>query len=260
MIRDSAAQPLQGRTIVITRPREQSQALATAVRERGGTAIVFPMLEILGPSEPRRLHELVARLETFDVATFVSPIAVDRALDAIEAKRTMPPKLELAAVGAATARALERRGYACAIKPDKGSDSEALLAQRALQHVSGLRIIIFRGEGGRELLAQTLTARGAIVEYAECYRRAAPATDPTPLVKAWNDNSLDAVIVTTAEALRNLHAMLGPLERARLLETPIFVPHARIAEAARALGLQRIVTSAAGDEALVAALVKFFAA
>jgi uroporphyrinogen-III synthase len=118
-------------------------------------------------------------------------------------------------------------------------------------------VVIFRGDGGRELLGDTLRERGATVDYVECYRRARPNADIEPLLKRWGRGEIDAVTVSSSEGLRNLYDMLGKLGQAWLRRTPLFAPHARIAENARALGCERVVETGPADEGLCAGLVAF---
>ena len=120
-------------------------------------------------------------------------------------------------------------------------------------------MIIFRGDGGRELLGDPLKARGSSVEYLSCYRRGKPALDPAPLLKLWEEGRLDAVTLTSSEGLRNFFDMVGRLGQAWLRKTPAFVQHARIAEQALALGLARVVPTGPGDDGLMASLVQYFA-
>ena len=242
--------------MVITRPREQADALAQGVRNHGGRAILFPAVEILEPDDPRALDDVVERLESFDWAIFISPVAAERAMKAIMSKAGLPPTLRLAAIGMGGVRALRAHGAGDIIAPSDRSDSEALLARSELQDVAGKRIVIFRGEGGRELLGDTLAARGATVEYALCYRRAAPSADPRPLLEAKARGELDAIVVTSSEGLRNLSAMLGAQAQEVLAETPLFVPHPRIAAAARQLALRCVIETPGGDEAMLAELIR----
>jgi uroporphyrinogen-III synthase len=124
-----------------------------------------------------------------------------------------------------------------------------------MQQVRNRHVVIFRGEGGRELLADTLKARGAHVEIAVCYRRGKPVFDPAPLLDAWRRGHVAAVVATSSEGLRNFVAHIGPTGRTCLAGTPVIVPHPRIAAAARELGMARVVESASGDEAMVQTLV-----
>jgi uroporphyrinogen-III synthase len=128
-----------------------------------------------------------------------------------------------------------------------------------LQSVAGQRVVIFRGDGGRELLGDTLTARGARVDYVECYRRARPQADARPLLDAWDGNALHAVTITSSEGMRNLYAMVGESGRAQLRGTPVFAPHPRIATVARELGCSHVIDTAPGDDGLMEALQGHFA-
>ena len=250
---------LAGRRVVVTRPGGQAQRIAQLIRARGGEPVLFPALEILDAADPAPARALIERLDGFDLAVFISANAVDKGLALVRARRAWPAALRVAAVGRASARALEREGFAAVIFPPQRFDSEALLELPELTRVAGARVAIFRGEGGRELLGDTLRVRGATVEYVECYRRARPRADSAPLLALCARGELDAFTATSSEALANLDAMLGAAGRQCLIETPMFVPHERIAAAARALALRTVVLTGPGDEGLIEGLVAFFA-
>lgn len=249
---------LEGRGVVITRPAHQSEALAALIRERGGRPMLFPVIEIRELEDTAALDAIIRRLDDFDLAIFVSPNAAQKGWAAIHARRSFPPQLAIATIGRASARELRRLGASPVIAPHEGSDSESLLAMPELHAVAGKRIVIFRGIGGRELLRETLEARGASVEYAECYRRARSQADAASLAAAWGCGEIDAVVVTSSEGLRNLCEMLGDAARDHLRETPLFVPHPRIAATARELGLTQVVVTGPGDEGIVAGLETYF--
>lgn len=253
---------LAGRGIVITRPAHQSASLAARVRAAGGEPILFPALEISAIDDPAPLQALVARLAGFDWAVFVSPNAASRGLESIRAHGAWPVGLRAAAVGRGTVRELNRQGIDRVVAPQERFDSEGLLACPELAAVQGKRIAIFRGDGGRETLGDTLTARGAQVEYAECYRRVRPAVDPAAcaaLLARWARGEVQAVTAASTETLANLFELLGAAGVVALRETPAFVPHVRIAQAARDLGLVTVTVTEAGEEGLVAGLVAWFA-
>jgi uroporphyrinogen-III synthase len=128
------------------------------------------------------------------------------------------------------------------------------MPELAIERVAGRRIAIFRGDGGRELLADTLRARGAAVDCVTCYRRSGPAGDVAPLLAAWRAGKLDALTVSSSEGLRYLVNLLDAEGRSYLQKTPVFVPHARIADNARALGLSNIILTDAADAGIVAGL------
>jgi uroporphyrinogen-III synthase len=247
---------LAGRTIVVTRPLAQCAPLVEAVRGEGGDALVFPLLRILPADDPHPLAEAVARIGDYALAIFISPNAADYSVPAILARGPWPVGLVPAAVGQGTVRALAAHGVGGCIVPSGRSDSEALLAmpELATDRVAGRRVAIFRGDGGRELLADTLRERGATVDCITCYRRTGPDSGTAPLLAAWRAGRLDALAVSSSEGLRHLHDLLDDEGRRRLAATPLFVPHARIAESARALGLEQVVLTAPADEGILAAL------
>ena len=250
---------LVGRRVVVTRPAGQAAHMAALIRAAGGEPLLFPALEIFDAGDTPALRALIARLESFDLAIFISANAVSKALALVRARRDWPPDLRVATVGRGSERELQRHGFAEVIAPAERFDSEGLLELPQLQQLAGKRVVIFRGEGGRELLGEMLAARGAVVEYAECYRRGRPKVDAAPLLARYARHELDAFTVTSSEGLINLQEMLGEAGRECLQGTPLFAPHERIAAAARALGVQTVVLTGPGDEGLVAGLVAFFA-
>lgn len=255
----AARHGLTGRGVIVTRPAEQSDGLAKCVEREGGKAIVFPVIAIEDVADRERLMRTVDRLDDFDLAIFISPNAVAKGMAAITGRRAFPARLVAAAIGPGGARELKRRGIERVLVPPARFDSEGLLDLPELKHVAGKHIAIFRGEGGRAALGETLALRGARVTYAECYRRVKPKADVTPLVEAWGRGEVHAVIATSSEGLRNFHEMLGDEGRAALARTPVFVPHPRIKDAAHALGIAEAFVTAAGDEAIVAGIVSHFA-
>ncbi len=255
--KDSVA--LAGRGIVITRPAEQARRLAGLIEAASGHPILFPTLEIADPPDPGRLDRLIDDLDRFDWAIFVSPTAASRGLMRVRARRALPSGLRVAAVGPGTARELSRLGMDSVLVPECGADSESLLRDPQLADMRGRTVVIFRGVGGRELLADTLTRRGAFVEYAQCYRRVRPRADAQTLLQAWRRGEVHALVVMSREGLDNLFDMVGATGHSWLLATPLFVPHERIAEAARARGIARVVVTSLGDEGVVAALAVHFA-
>jgi len=238
--------PLQGRGIVVTRPAGQAERLAALVSAAGGRPFLFPAIEI------ERLPERpLPRLEEFDLAVFVSPTAAECAFE-----RIRHAGVAVAAVGGGTRRALQALGAREVLAPENGADSDALLALPELNEVAGKRILIVRGEGGRELLADTLAARGARTEYLECYRRMLPHADMAPLIAAWDRGEIDAVTVSSSASLDNLITLLGV---PRLAAKPLFVNHARVAERAREVGIPEPVVAGPGDDEAAEALVAYFA-
>ena len=252
------SQSLSGRTIVVTRPAQQAQSLARLIEDAGASAFLFPAIEIRDVEDIGPFTRLIDRLDEFDLAVFISPNAIERALRLIQGRRKLPPQLKIAAIGGGSVKALERHDVTGVIAPQGRYDSEALLERSEI--AGARRVVIFRGEGGREHLGDALSARGAAVEYAECYRRVKPALDPAPLLQAWSGGGIHAVTATSSEGLRNFAEMIGAPGRERLQSTPVFVPHPRIAEAARALEIRAVIVTGPGDEGVLEGLNAFFSA
>ena len=243
--------PLAGLRIAVTRPRHQAAGLAAQIQALGGSPLLFPLLEIEPASDPSALRDFAQRAAQFQLLIFISPNAVHYAMRTL---RSMPPGVRAAAVGQGSARALRALGVASVLAPRDRFDSEALLALPELQQISGWRIAILRGDGGRELLGNTLKARGAEVEYVTCYRRSQAALDVAALQAA----RPDAITLTSSEALAHLDAVLGTAAAA-FKSVPLLVPHPRIASAERAAGWQSVLTTASGDDGLSAGLIAWAA-
>jgi uroporphyrinogen-III synthase len=250
----SAARPLEGLGVVITRPRDPAEALAGALEKAGARAFVFPALAIEDLPATAELEAALAGLPRASLAIFVSAHAVEKGLAAARARAPWPAQVEVAAVGEATAQALRNSGFARVISPTERHDSEALLALERLQAVRGENIIVFRGEGGREQLRQQLEARGAKVTYAQCYRRLRPVADPAPLLAAWERGEIHAVSALSGETLENFVALVGPAGERRLATTALVVPHAAIAAHRDARRFARVLVAPPGHEGLAETL------
>lgn len=249
---------LAGRHVVVTRPAGQATHLAERLFELGAHPVLFPVLAIEALVDKTPLLDAAIRLEQYDWAMFVSPNAVKNALAVILENRDWPSGVRVATVGHSSEQALATHGIREVIAPQDRFDSEALLALPEFTDVAGMHVMIFRGDGGRDLFGDALKARGAEVDYVTCYRRSKPAVDPAPLLKLWGEGHLDAMTVTSSEGLRNLLEMVGKLGQSWLKRTPTFVPHERIAEQARLLGLHEIVLTAPADAGLLAGLLEYF--
>lgn len=250
---------LAGRGVLVTRPVGQAGPLARRIAEAGGRPVLFPTLEIVPTTDPEAFARALEHLPACRHAVFVSPTCVAMAWPAIRVRHGgWPAGVSAAAVGQATARALAEVGVTGTRVAADGSDSEHLLALPEFNQVAGQQVVIFRGEGGRELIADTLRQRGAEVTYAECYRRVCPRADAEPLRAQWRAGGVAAVTVTSREIFAHLVRLLGPEGTDLLRATPLFAPHPRIIDAARAWGVVNAVTTAPGDAGLVAALRDWF--
>lgn len=243
-----AERPLAGCGVLVTRPAHQATGLARAIEDRGGLPLLFPAIEIHplahGPPGPAAWF------------IFTSPNAVRHGWASVAPQAGAA---RIAAIGPGTARALRALGRAPDLVPGAGADSESLLAMPALQDLGGRRMVIVRGADGRELLAETLRARGARVAQLDVYRRVRPRADTAPLLEAWRAGRLHAVLLTSNAALENLHAMLDEEGRAHLARSQLVGVSPRVIKLCERYGLpQPLIAAGADDAALVAALCNWW--
>jgi uroporphyrinogen-III synthase len=242
--------PLAGLGVLVTRPARQAGPFAAKLAALGATPVIYPAIAILPPDDTAPLAAVHAALERYDFAVFVSANAAEYG---VPPGRPWPSRVTALAPGPGTAEALAALGVADARIPATTFDSEGLLALPLLADLRGRRVVIFRGDGGREELPEALHSRGAEVDIVGCYRRAAPAS-VAGLDEAFAAGRIDAVTLTSSEGIDNLWPRLAEGARAAWRQCPSFVPHPRIAAHARMLGLA-VVDTAGGDAGLVAGLL-----
>ena len=251
---------LQGKKILVTRPVPQADHLCSLIEQAGGVPIRLPAIDIQPINDRDRLNSLLSHLTEYVIAIFISRNAVFYAMPMLRDRHSVLAGMQVFALGEGTAAALRESGLSSVIHGGAQADSEALLALPVLQEeaVRNRQIIIFRGAGGRELLADTLRARGAEVDYAEVYQRRKPHHEKFVLDKIWFIDKPDQMVVTSSEALQNLFAILGPEHRGIMLETPLVVIGERVAGLAQEMGFRKrpVIAAAASDEGLLRALMQ----
>jgi uroporphyrinogen-III synthase len=247
---------LAGIGVVVTRPHAAAEALAAPLAAQGARVWLLPALAIEELPATPALEKLLSRLAGFDMAIFVSANAVEKGLAAARRCGPWPKALRVAAIGEATAEALRNSGLGPVISPAERHDSEALLGLAPLQAVKGQNIVVFRGEGGREHLKEALEARGAHVEYAECYRRVRPAGDASAVVAALARGEVHAVSVLSAQTLENFIAMIGPEALPRLAGVTLVVPHVAVGTHREARRFAGVAIAAHGPGGLIDALTQ----
>jgi uroporphyrinogen-III synthase len=252
----SSAGPLSGLGVLVTRPARQAAGFAQKIATLGGAPVIFPGIVILPPEDRVAVERAHAALAAYDIAIFISPNAVEYG---VPDGGAWPPRLVALAPGPGTAEAIAAAGIVGVRIPATRFDSEGLLELPELAEVRGKRVLILRGEGGRELLADSLRARGALVDTVACYRRAQPRSDVQGLAEAFRAGVIDVVTITSSEALDNLWSIANESIRAAWRGRPTFAPHPRIVARARELGLSGVAT-AGGDAGLIAGLLEWAAA
>lgn len=249
--------PLRGRAILVTRPERQAVQFCRLIEAEGGEAVRFPTLEIRAFDPIRSVFSKPDGLNAFDWLIFISANAVYFALKACENASSIPAHVRVAAIGEATASALKQSGIKVDLVPRERFSSEAFLALNEMRSIAGQHVLIVRGRGGRELLADTLQARGAHVRYAEVYERVRPAVDIGPQLPRWRALGIDAITIFSGESLTNFVELLGEEGMAWAKNVPLVVASDRIAERAELEGFKTVIVAAgASDGALFDALTR----
>jgi len=237
--------------VLVTRPRAQAQAWVEALTAHGLDAVVLPLIEIATASDRAPLDEAWRTLHTRGLLMFVSASAVRAWFAAAPAGATWPATVRAAATGPGTVAALLAAGVPATsidAPPDDAArfDSEALWSRLAARNWAGARVLVVRGEGGRDWLGDRLAEGGATVEWLTAYRRIAPVLDPAerarlraaldaPAEHVWLFSSSEAIGHLPHVARAEVADATPPWSASCAVAT-----HPRIAESARRLGFGRV--------------------
>lgn len=225
--------------VLLTRPAEESALLAASLSDVGIFSSSLPLLEIEALPVTPEQQAVWADLGRYCAVIVVSKPAARLGVQRLDRHW---PRLPWFSVGAATAQVLADQGLDVHYPPS-GDDSEALLALPALREAiarTDARVLILRGEGGRELLAERLREQGASVDYLELYRRFLPAYDPGVLMQRIQLERLNGLVVSSGQVFLHLQALAGS-DWPQVARLPLFVPSPRVYEMARAAGAEKVV-------------------
>ena len=228
--------------LLLTRPADDCGALAEVLAGQGIFSSCLPLLEIAPLPVSDTMRRTITQLPHYGAVIVVSKPAARIAVDLLDALGLATPSMPWFSVGAATAGILRDRGLDVSF-PDAGDDSEALLQlPRLLEAVAvpGSQVLILRGEGGRELLAERLRALGASVEYLELYRRDLPDYPPRELPRRIEAERLNGLVVSSGQGFEHLRRLAGETWP-ELAQMPLFVPSPRVAAQAHAAGARTVV-------------------
>jgi uroporphyrinogen-III synthase len=228
--------------LLLTRPADESAALGEILAQAGVFSSSLPLLEIEPIPVSDTMCAVIQRLDRFCAVIVVSKPAARAGVELLGRYWPQPPALKWFSVGAATAQILEDGGLDVTC-PAEGDDSEALLELAQLREAitqPDRRVLIMRGEGGRELLAERLRELGASVEYLELYRRGLPRYPLAALPDRIEAERLNGLVVSSGQGFEHLHQLAGAAWP-QLARLPLFVPSPRVAELARAAGAQTVV-------------------
>lgn len=257
----SAPVPRSMPTLILTRPRQQADDWLTRLAALGVPALALPLIEIVPAPDVAAVVQSWQALPGAALAMFVSPNAVEQFFAARPEGMAWPAGVLAATVGPGSAQALRAAGVPAALIVQPAADapsldSEHLWPQLAHRPWAGRRVLVLRGEGGREWLAEQLRAAGAEVEFVSVYRRRAPQLGEAGrarLAAALAEPTSHVWLFSSAEAIGHLAALAAAqgltLGGGRCLAT-----HPRIAAAAQAAGFAHVVLTRPDAAAVARAL------
>lgn len=242
--------------VLLTQPKVAAQAFAERLTSLGYQPIIFPTIEIIPTPHQDALLNSVKKLSSTHMLIFTSKPAVHFGMQAIQSYWGKPPQhLQFAAIGPGSKKLLHDFGISEVLSPPiPPFESESLLSLPQLNQVKDLKIMLLRGNGGRDLLKEVLTARESNVEIVECYQRQRCKNDPSDLLNLWQEPQMDAIISTCPEGLFNLFQMLEQNSRQsllKLLKIPLVVVSQRMWTKANNLGFEKIITALGASEDLL---------
>jgi uroporphyrinogen-III synthase len=251
MTESSDKSSLAGKRLLLIRPQRQEDQLLSVLENTGADVTHIPVISIEPVVENHQIKTQILELDNFHKAIFVSGNAAELAIEWIDKYWPMlPVGVEYFAVGERTA-ALLKEADMDALHPSGRQNSEALLKLEQLQQLENQRVIIFRGVGGREILAETLIERGARVEYCELYQR---VIDSQQLALAQQQES-DCLVAHSGELIQ----AMGQAEDTLFADTAVVVPSERVAVIAAGLGYRRVISAEnALPESMLAAVHRAF--
>lgn len=247
---------LAGKHILVTRPSPAGEILCQQIERYAGMATHLPTIAFAPPKYPEQMNSAIEDLALQEWLIFISPQAVRTAVPSLRKRwPNLPPSVQFAAVGGGTAAALNEAGYQVAACPVAEWSSEGLLALPEMQNITGTKIALFRGEGGREMLAKSLIERGADLLHVVSYQRVLPQIEITPYLHLFEKHTLDAIICGSYEAVKNLKLLLGDKGWPFIQSVPLVVMSERIKNLALVLGFQTVwVTANASHETILATI------
>lgn len=247
----------EGPAVLVTRPAgAASEDLCRKVAAAGYTVHSQPLLELQALSElGNEARQALFNLDAFEHVVFVSANAVRFGMEQVaNVWPQLPVGLNWYAIGSATCELLSSYGVN-AQAPQQEMTSEGLLALPSLQSVTGQRVLLVKGRGGRNKIRTELENRGAKVEELACYERQIPHLQPGDLAKKLTHWGIAVVLLSSGEGLANLELLLRPAETSKFSHICLIVPSQRVAELASAAGFNTVIAAQnASDAAMLEAL------
>ena len=196
---------LLGKTVVITRARDQAAEFSRWLRNYGARVIEFPTIEIIPPDSWKRVDKAIDRLDTYHWLIFTSTNGVKYLLDRLRLKKRRLAEfkdLRFCAIGPRTAQEIEKAGVKVDIVPDQYY-AEALAGRFGVEQLKGRRILLARAKKARDLLPRELRKLGARVDVVEVYQTKAPNISRQEIERVFQENKIDVITFTSSSTVEN---------------------------------------------------------
>jgi uroporphyrinogen-III synthase len=230
--------------VLVTRPGDRGESLSQLIEKSGGRAIRFPVIDIVELDDFTLLDEVLGKIESYRLIVFVSVSSARAVVSRLKSLGgVIPNTTKIAAVGEQTAKICEQFGMEVGFYPRNQVNSEGLIEELSHFDFKDQRVVIFRGQDGREWLGSEMIARGARVEYVQSYERKLTSSSIEKVLHSWRRGKLNHVIVTSASILEGLCTLLGEENRYLLKQSWVITISARLQVLCEAKGLVKVVVA-----------------
>ncbi len=202
--------PLFGQTVLVTRPKQQANDMATRLRHLGAEVLLQPVISIAPPEDWSPVDQAIDRLSEFDWVVFSSRNGATALLDRMSIRDTDARafgKAKIAAIGPATAEALASHALRADLHPNEYR-AEAL-AQALASQAAAKRFLLIRASRGREVLAEQLSAAGGSVEQVVAYSSVDVHQPSDSIAEAMSSGKIDWTTATSSAIARSLVRLFG---------------------------------------------------
>ncbi len=197
--------PLAGKTILITRAREQSGEFTASLQKSGAEVIEFPTIEIVPPLSWKQVDEAILRLGTYNWIIFTSANGVIFFWQRLREKRRLdrlPRSLKVCAIGPATANQLEERDVSVRLVP-REFIAESIVEAFGKRGIKGKRILLARAKKARDVLPKGLKKLGAEIDVIEVYRTVKPKGVSKKLIALLENRKIDVIAFTSSSTVNH---------------------------------------------------------
>lgn len=250
------SKPLAALRVLVTRPAHQADNIINRLNGLGACCLALPSIEISASTDCETTLKISQTIQQYDIALFVSQNAIQNTFEFIDINN-WPKNLKIGVIGKGSADYIKQYQLHEVELSQSTFDSEGLLATPFLNQIKGKKIIIFRGQQGRNLLGDTLIERGAEVQYCEVYKRSVPLIS-SDSISILFDQEPNLAIFTSSEGLENTFKLISNKQSGYLTQIPWLLISERMKKTAYNLNHNSgiMVAENASDEGMIKTILK----